>query len=134
MKVSPRGRAMRASARIDDPVKPNFCPPGRPEVYLKRAHQADVFKFSARVSIISLYNVNHTFFRQVNHFPGSPRAHLHVVELLQFMLMAYTNRASPLFFFFLILSFVSVFMALSTVFHFIDSPKTLCFFSNGYRS
>ena len=46
----------------------------------------------------------------------SPRARLHVVGMLRFMILAYTNRACPLC---LLMSF-SVFMALSPVFHSIN--------------
>ena len=49
-----------------------------------------------------------------------PRAHLPVVWMLRFMSLTYTNRACP--FLLLYLISVSVFMALSTIFHSINSP------------
>ena len=51
---------------------------------------------------------------------SSPRAHLLVVGMLRIISETYTDRVCPLFY--SVLVSVSVFMALSTVFHSIDSP------------
>ena len=75
---------------------------------------------------------------KLNHFFNkfflleSPRAHLHLVGMLQFMFLTKTNRACPLLFI-LFLS-VSNFMALSTVFHFISSPTNSRFLTLFIRS
>ena len=55
-------------------------------------------------------------------FPQFPRAHLRVVGILRYMSQINTNRACPLLFFCSVLVSVSVFIALSAVFHSINSP------------
>ena len=54
---------------------------------------------------------------------SSPLAHLHVVGMLRFMFSTQTSRAYPHPFYSLLVS-ISVFMALSTEFHSINSPNS----------
>ena len=51
----------------------------------------------------------------------SPRAHLHVVGMLRFMTLTFNEPSLPTPFYSVLVPF-SVFMALSTVFHSINSP------------
>ena len=55
------------------------------------------------------------------HVVGSPRAHLYVAGMLRFM-SDIKQRSLPTLFHFVLVS-ISVFMALSTVFHSINSPE-----------
>ena len=73
-------------------------------------------------------SIQHFLCRQRGRPPSkvqlSPRAHLHVVGMLRFMFLAETNRAFPLLFFNFFYSAhvsASVFMAPSTVFHYMNS-------------
>ena len=64
---------------------------------------------------------------------GSPRAHLRVVGMLRFMSKIQINWACPLLFILCSRVCFSL-MALSTVFHSIISPTTLCFLTLFFRS
>ena len=62
----------------------------------------------------------------------SPWAHLHVVGMLQFMSnINQTSLPTP---FYSVLASISAFMALSTVFHSIILPTTLCFLTLFFQS
>ena len=114
-----------ASYRAESGAGINMSPKWERQTTVRQSARADETHHSVDRQLFFFPDRSDSFpfgERSVNE---SPRTDVHVVGMLGFMSLTHINRACPLLVFFLnsVLVSISVFMALSTVFHSINSPN-----------